>query len=283
MPAFFIFKFADSYFIINEMNYTDHTGNSFFLPNLPMRIVSLVPSQTELLADLGLSDRLVGITKYCIYPPELYLSVPHVGGTKSLNLKKIVALNPDFILANKEENKKEFIEHLRNRFPVWVSDVSNLYEAMDMIFNVGALTGASIQASKLIEDITIEFSKLKEGLAQYKPKRALYLIWRKPYMAVGGDTFISDMMLRAGLENVTYYHKRYPELTPAQIAELKPEVILLPSEPFPFKQHHQSEFKDICPEAKIILVDGEYFSWYGSRLKQAASYMLNLNRNLINT
>ncbi|HOZ82724.1 MAG TPA: helical backbone metal receptor [Bacteroidia bacterium] len=258
------------------LKFIDQTGFEIKLETPPQRIVSLVPSQTELLADLGLQDRIVGITKYCIYPPELFLSVPRVGGTKSVNHELINQLKPDIIIANKEENNREAIEQLRKNFPVWLSDVSNLHEALDMIYNIGVMTDCQSRASEINSQIAEKFAALTIKNKKHTAKRALYFIWRNPYMCVGGDTFISDMMNMAGYDNLMYYHKRYPELSEKKMAELNPEIILLSSEPYPFKARHIEEFKTICPKAEIKLVDGEFFAWYGSRMIKAADYFHQL-------
>lgn len=260
----------------------DQMGFTINLEQAPQRIISLVPSQTELLADLGLSTRIAGITRYCIYPPEVYMSVPRVGGTKSLNIESIDSINPDLIIANKEENTKEIIEQLREKYKVWVSDISNMEEACDMIFNIGQLTGTENKASKIIEDINKRFEKLEKEKHKNSSLRALYFIWRKPYMAVAGNTFIHDMMSRCGFDNALYYETRYPELSIEKIKKLNPEIILLSSEPYPFSQKHIKEFKEICPHARIILVDGEYFSWYGSRMRLASDYFSALHNEVFN-
>ena len=256
--------------------FIDQTGFEIKLEAPPQRIVSLVPSQTELLADLGLLDSIVGITKYCIYPPELFLSVPRIGGTKSVNHELVSQLKPDLIIANKEENNRDSIEQLREQFPVWLSDVSNLHEALDMIYNIGVMTNSQERASEINNQIYDKFNSLTLKNKKHVAKRALYFIWRNPNMCAGGDTFINDMMNKAGFDNLMYYHKRYPELTEKRISELNPEVILLSSEPYPFKAKHIQEFKSICPKAEILLVDGEFFAWYGSRMIKAADYFYQL-------
>ncbi|MBS1763720.1 MAG: ABC transporter substrate-binding protein [Bacteroidetes bacterium] len=260
----------------------DQLGFAINLERAPERIISLVPSQTELLADLGLSSRIAGITRFCIYPPEVHISVPRVGGTKSVDLSRIEAINPDLIIANKEENTKEAIDTLRQKYKVWVSDINNLDEARDMIFNIGRLTDTNDTALKIIADISSRFEKLESETVKCKSLRALYLIWRRPYMAVAGNTFIHDMMSRCGFDNVLYYQSRYPELSAEQIRKLNPEVILLSSEPYPFSRKHISEFKEICPHARIKLVDGEYFSWYGSRMRLASDYFSELHHEVFN-
>jgi ABC-type Fe3+-hydroxamate transport system substrate-binding protein len=258
-------------------SYIDQINFRIELEQIPQKIISLVPSQTELLATLGLQSSLAGITKYCIYPPEVFLSVPHVGGTKSIDIELIKKINPDLIIANKEENPKDHIEELRSRFPVWTSDVSNLYEALDMIHCIGSITNTHDAARELINKINASFKNLEHTTKtlSHFPK-TIYLLWRKPYMGAGGDTFIHDMLDRCGFDNALYYEKRYPELTKQQIKEINPEIIFLSSEPFPFKEKHINELKKICPNARIFLVDGEYFSWYGSRLTQTVDYMKKL-------
>lgn len=235
-------------------------------PSLPNRVVSLVPSQTELLFELGLEDRVVGITKFCIHPDEWFITKTRIGGTKNLHFDVIRELNPDLIIANKEENTREDIEALEKDFPVWVSDVNDLDSALQMIESISEITDS---------DASLLINKIATGFAELQPlnssKRVLYLIWKNPFMAAGSDTFINDMLERCGFENVVS-ETRYPELTEQQIIDLNPEVILLSSEPFPFKEAHIKEFQELLPNATIKLVDGEMFSWYGSRLKYAPSY-----------
>lgn len=249
---------------------TDQIGRAVRILKNPQRIVSLVPSQTELLFDLGLDNRVVGITKFCVHPEEWFRTRLRVGGTKRLHLEAIRELNPDLIIANKEENNREDIEALEKDFPVWVSDVNDLESALDMIRSVAEITDSDV--SQLLGEI-------ETGFADLKPldlsKRVLYLIWKNPYMAAGSDTFINDILERCGFENVVA-ENRYPELTEQQMVGLKPDAILLASEPFPFKETHIKELQELLPNSTIKLVDGEMFSWYGSRLKLVPSYFTGL-------
>ncbi|MBL7765680.1 MAG: ABC transporter substrate-binding protein [Chitinophagaceae bacterium] len=239
------------------------------------RIVSIVPSQTELLFDLGLDDEVVGITKFCIHPEAWFRNKTRVGGTKNLNLDKIRELRPDLILANREENTKEEVEILSQEFPTYISDIHNLKEAMDMILEVGQLCGREKQAQVMIRNIAQQNGELP----QFKLRSALYLIWRNPFMAAGSDTFIHDMMQRSGFVNVVQ-SERYPELKADFISQLNPEVVLLSSEPYPFKEKHIDEIQSLWPEAEVRLVDGELFSWYGSRLLKSFDYFRALNESL---
>lgn len=247
------------------------------VPFPPQRIVSLVPSQTELLCDLGLGSRVVGVTKFCIYPPEARQNAAVIGGTKNFDFEKIAALKPDLIIGNKEENYQAGIEQLAANYPVWLSDIGTLPQALDMVKRVAFITGKKEQGEKIAAEITAAFAtriSLKAETA------VAYFIWRKPYMAAASGTFIDDMLRRAGFRNVFADLERYPEITAAQLRDAAPERIFLSSEPYPFGAKHLAEFQEICPTAKIQLVDGELFSWYGSRLRQSAAYFQELAANV---
>ncbi len=239
------------------------------MPYSPQRIVSLVPSQTELLFDLGLGERVVGVTKFCIHPATARQSAIIIGGTKNFDFERIKALRPDLIIGNKEENYPTGIEQLAAHYPVWMSDIANLPDALRMIKQVALLVDAGEAGEKISNAIAFSFSELTT------PKTlipAAYFIWRKPYMVAASGTFIDDMLCRAGFQNVFGYLNRYPEITAEQLREAAPERILLSSEPYPFQEKHLAEFQAICPDAKTQVVDGELFSWYGSRLQASAAY-----------
>ena len=254
------------------MIFNDQTGRIIELQNIPRRIVSIVPSQTELLYDLGLKNEIVGITKFCIHPDEIFRTKTRVGGTKNLNIEKIKRLNPDLIIANKEENTKEELEELMQHFPVWISDIKTLDGAYEMINTTGEITGTNETAHQIIYSINQKFTELENSI-KLNEKTAAYLIWQKPYMVAGGNTFISDMIKRAGLINIFNNQNRYPQTTLEELNNLNPDFVLLSSEPFPFKEKHKIEMQKNCPKSKVLLVDGEMFSWYGSRLVRAADYL----------
>jgi ABC-type Fe3+-hydroxamate transport system substrate-binding protein len=260
--------------------FTDQTGREIRPDKIPQRIISLVPSQTELLADLGLGERVIGITRFCVHPREWFLSKTRTGGTKQVNMDTIHRLKPDLIIANKEENVKEQIEDLAKHYPVWISDVNNLNDACEMIDQIGLMTNTHELAKKMIGQIRENFAQLENlsaGMQTYNstPGTA-YLIWRDPYMTVGSDTFIHSMLEAAGFENLFKNFQRYPEIT---IDELKnAQLLLLSSEPFPFKEKHRKEIQEELPDTKIVLVDGEMFSWYGSRLLLTPGYFQKLKR-----
>ena len=245
----------------------------------PKRIVSVVPSQTELLFHLGLNDEVIGITKFCVHPEEWFRSKTRVGGTKTLNLEKIRKLQPDLILANKEENERDQVEALASEFPVWVTDVTNLDAALQMIAAIGMLTGKTEAATLLKNTIAQRFEALAQEIP-VMPLQACYLIWKDPYLAVGGDTFIHNMLLHAGFKNIFDEEKRYPTITIKMLEKQRCDVLLLSSEPYPFAGKHIRELQPQLPGTKIILVDGEMFSWYGSRLQRAPDYFKQLQQQL---
>lgn len=252
--------------------YKDQMNRTVELPSTLKRIISVVPSQTELLFDLGLDEEIIGVTKFCVRPTDKVKRKFKVGGTKTLNISQIKKLNPDLIIGNKEENEKDQIEELAQDFSVWMSDISNLEDAVDMIRKVGQVVGREENAIQLTSTITASFDKLK--IKSFSLKVA-YLIWRKPYIVAGRGTFIDDMLKKCGLKNA-FESDRYPEVFPAQIVEANPDLVFLSSEPYPFTDRHITEFQALVPDANIQLVDGELFSWYGSRLLNAPEYFKQL-------
>lgn len=256
--------------------FKDHLGRQIEFHVPPRRIVSLVPSQTELLADLGLNDRVVGITKFCVHPESWRKTKAIIGGTKQFDFTAIHALNPDLIIANKEENYEAGITELSKHYPVWISDIVTLDDALDMITQVGSMTQTESKAQELVGSIRLSF----QNLSRLPELKTLYLIWRNPWMAAASGTFIHKMIGLTGLKNCIADRSRYPELTSDEIRQLNPELILLSSEPYPFKEKHIAELQKLCPAARILLVDGEMFSWYGSRLLKFPAYLKTL-RNIL--
>lgn len=242
----------------------------------PKKIVSLVPSQTELLAELDLEKEVVGITKFCVHPRAWFKQKERVGGTKQLDLRKIRALRPDLILANKEENEKAQLETLMGEFPVWVSDIYTLDDALAMIRSVGRLTGKENRAVALNADIRRRFMELAAAGTRRPPLKAAYFIWQNPWMVAGRDTFIDDMLKRCGLQNAFGHLSRYPVIEPDKLDKETIDLILLSSEPYPFKQKHAEMLRPYFPGAEMLFVDGELFSWYGSRLLLAPAYFQSL-------
>lgn len=258
------------------LSLTDARGRRLTLTQPPRRIVSLVPSQTELLAHLGLDEAVVGLTRFCVHPADWKRRKSIVGGTKQINVGRLRALQPDLVLANVEENTPEMVETLDTFAPVYVTDVGDVPGALTMIRTVGRLTARAAEADALADAINAAFGTLRA----FAPVRAAYLIWQKPYMTVGHDTLIHDVMRRAGLVNVFSAQTRYPEVTPADLVAARPGVVLLASEPFPFREKHAAALRAILPETPLRLVDGELFSWYGSRLLQTPAYLAWLRDEL---
>lgn len=247
--------------------FVDQMGREIHVPLEPKRIITLVPSQTELLFDLGLSDEVIGITKFCIHPAAWFRVKQRVGGTKQLNIELIRSLNPDFIIGNKEENTKEDIEALEKEFPVWMSDISTFDDALNMIDVLGDIVNRKDEAELLVEEITEAFAPL-ENLGQQKT--FLYFIWDEPAFLTGKNTFIDSMLTKIGYINACEL-ERYPALT--DCPNVQPDVVFLSSEPYPFKENHRQKFQEMFPKADIRMIDGEMCSWYGSRMKLAASYL----------
>ncbi len=260
------------------MQYVDQIGRTVTLEKIPRKIISLVPSQTELLYYLGLNEEVVGITKFCIHPESWHQSKKQIGGTKQLNLDTIRMLSPDLVIANKEENDRHQVEELSKEFPVWVSDVNTLQDAYDMILAVGILVHKKPEALTLVHEIRQRFQEL---ITHRSPITSAYLIWRSPWMTVGGDTFIHDMMACAGFSNVFSHQKRYPVIEADELRQLPLDLLMLSSEPYPFNKKHLNELQSILPDKKLLLVDGEMFSWYGSRLLFAPAYFKQLQQQVL--
>lgn len=244
-----------------------------------MRIISVVPSLTELLFDLGLEKELVGITRFCIHPKDQVKKITKVGGTKSLKLERISDLQPDIIIANKEENAQADIEYLQQHFNVLLTDIFTLDEALESILEIGKQTKVLSQAQQLVKEIKVEFDQLKPFT---RPQNKVgYFIWENPMMISGRLTFINDILEKLGFENMdSDLESRYPEVNEEQILRLKPDFLFLSSEPFPFKEKQKLIFEQRFPNTRVVLVDGEMFSWYGSRLKLAPVYFNELIKEL---
>lgn len=256
----------------------DHLQRVVLVPWVPERIISLCPSQTETLADLGLKDRLVGITRYCIHPDDQLSSIARVGGTKRVDFGLIQSLKPDLIVAEKEENTREMVEELLKIAPVYVTEVVDRASALRMITDLGDLTGRLPRARELVAEIEEEWGRLHRFP---RPLRAAYLIWRKPWMGVGAGTYIGSLMREVGLTNVLECtSNRYPEVSESELQAADPELVLLSSEPYPFAEKHIAELQAFLPRARIVLVDGEAWSWYGSRMRKLPAEILALASRL---
>lgn len=243
---------------------------------LPQRIVSLVPSQTELLAALGLDARVVGVTRFCVRPEDWKRRKTIVGGTKNVDVERVRALAPDLVLANHEENTREDVEALGAFAPVVVTDVATVDDAGAMIRDVGARTGTDRLAHALADRIADGFA----ALPAFAPLRAAYFIWREPWMVAGGGTFIGDVLRRGGFANVFERAPRYPAVSADEVAAARPDVLLFSSEPYPFRERHLAEWRARLPGVPCAFVDGEACSWYGPRLLETPGYLRALRERL---
>ena len=252
------------------MELTDQLSRKIVLKSAPKRIVSLVPSQTELLVDLGLENVLVGITKFCVHPSFLRETKTIVGGTKKVNYAKIIQLRPDIIICNKEENTKEMVIELEKIAPVWVSNIFTIDDNLEMIKQLGQLFNKEKKAWQIISTIQAEEDKFLKDVSKRPVKKVAYLIWKNPYLLAGKNTFINELLSLNRFENIiSQPTSRYPETTIKQLQEA--DVILLSTEPYTFKQKDVEELAQIT-KRKVVLVNGEFFSWYGSRLIKAFEY-----------
>lgn len=261
--------------------FTDQTGTTISLSETPKRIISLVPSQTELLFDLGLEDRLVGITKFCLHPYHLKSTKKIIGGTKKVHIEKIRLLEPDIIIANKEENTEEMVIALREIAPVWVSDIINIQDNLDMISEFGRMFSVRTQAQQWQDKISHGLEDFKKFMQGREVQKAAYFIWKNPYMVAGGDNFINEMLKLNHFNNIYESKGRYPEVIIQKMRiQGDPDVVFLSSEPYPFKEEDAFEVGRFTHHAKTVFVDGEMFSWYGSRIVKAFQYFKKLQERL---
>ncbi len=260
------------------MIFFDQMNRKLELEKTPQRIISLVPSQTELLVDLGLEDSLVGVTKFCVHPEELRKKKEVVGGTKQVHPEKIAQLAPDIILCNKEENTPGMVEELQQIAPVHVSDIKTIDDSLELIREYGMIFGAKEKASDIVGKVLDQKRDFQEFISQRPQKRVAYFIWKNPWMVVGEDTFIDHLLQLNNFSNVFGDKKaRYPEVKPEELEKLKPDFVLLSTEPFPFKEDDKEELSKMVRKDCIQIVDGEFFSWYGSRLIEAFDYFRKLH------
>lgn len=253
--------------------YIDQLQRAVDIPQTPQRIVSLVPSLTEWLYTLQLEDAVVGITKFCVHPAQWYHNKTRIGGTKHVHIHQVAALQPDCIIASKEENVQEQVAALAAIAPVYVSDITNLTEACEAMQQLGDITGKSALAQTYIHTIRSRFAGL---IPASRSLKTAYLIWQNPYMTIGGDTFIHDMLQRCGLHNLFAEQTRYPVTTIEELHALGCECLLLSTEPYPFNETHAAALRSQLPGTRVELVNGEMFSWYGSRLLEAPGYFSTL-------
>lgn len=262
---------------------TDQLGTIHTFETTPKRIISLVPSQTELLCDLDLEKSIVGITKFCVHPFHLKSVKTIVGGTKNVKFDKIKELNPDIIIANKEENTLEMVQELSQICPVWVTDIVTLEDNLQMISDFAQLFNKRTEAQKWKDKIEFAQRDFQHFIKNFPAKKAAYFIWANPYMVAGNGTFINEMLQLNKLENIyANREERYPEVIIQKMRiQGDPDYVLLSSEPFLFKDEHAFELGRYTHHAKTVFVDGEMFSWYGSRIVKAFDYFKKLRLRLL--
>lgn len=259
----------------------DQLGISHSFATAPKRIISLVPSQTELLYDLGLEERIVGITKFCVHPFHFKSTKKVVGGTKTVHIEKIKALQPDIIICNKEENTQEMVTELSSICPVWVTDVLTIEDNFNMIADFGQLFNCRTEAQKWNDKLAFALSDFKTFIKDKPVQKVAYFIWKNPYMVAGSQTYIDALLKLNHFENIYGTKGRYPEIELKKIRlEGDPDLVLLSSEPFPFKEEDAFEIGRFTHHAKTIFVDGEMFSWHGSRLLKAIPYFRKIHERL---
>lgn len=241
-----------------------------------MRIVSLCPSLTELVFDLGHGDELVGRTKFCVHPADRVGTVEKVGGTKNPKLERIIELTPDLVLLNEEENRREDAEALRAAgVPCHVSFPHTALDTAAMVRSIAEAIDATREGERIARDIEARHTRVVTSAADREPVSYAYMIWREPWMTVNADTFVSALLGDAGGRNVfATLGDRYPAITAAELAAAAPDVVLLSTEPFPFKPSHADELAGLTglDRHRFEIVDGELLSWHGSRTPAGIDY-----------
>ena len=264
-----------------KVTLADQTGHLFDFKQSPKRIVSLVPSQTELLSDLGLAENIVGITKFCVHPFHLKSTKTIVGGTKKVNYDKIRSLKPDLIICNKEENTLDMVETLSEICPVWVTNIITVEDNFVMISDFGKIFNKRTEALKWNDKLAFALQDFRKFMSDKTYRKTAYFIWKNPFMAAGSDNYIDEMMKLNHFMNIYENKSRYPEIDITKMRdEGDPELVLLSSEPYPFKEEDAFEIGRFTHHAKTVFVDGEMFSWYGSRMMKALAYFKNLQERI---
>jgi ABC-type hemin transport system substrate-binding protein len=241
----------------------------------PNRIVSLVPSLTEALFELGLGSRVVGVTDWCVHPADAVAALPKVGGTKNPSLARVLELRPDLVIANQEENRQRDVERLRGEgIDVWVTYPRTVAEGVAVVRELAELGAPPERAQPLVAALESALDAAR-ALRPARPTRVFCAIWKRPWMAVGADTYADDLIALCGGANVfcDRRERRYPIVSEAEIADAQPEVILLPDEPYSFGASDVAELGAIDTPAartgRIHGIDGTLVSWYGPRIARA--------------
>jgi iron complex transport system substrate-binding protein len=266
---------------LKQKTLIDQIGTTHSFETSPKRIISLVPSQTELLYDLGLEDRIVGITKFCVHPYHFKSTKKIVGGTKKVHYEKIRLMQPDIIICNKEENTAEMVEELRKICAVWVTNIITIEDNFQMITDFGQLFNCRTESQKWNDKLAFALSDFKNFIKDKPEQKVAYFIWKNPFMVAGSDNFINELLKLNHFKNIYENNGRYPEIELKKIRlEGDPDLVFLSSEPYPFKEEDAFEIGRFTHHAKTVFVDGEMFSWHGSRLLKAFDYFKKMHQKL---
>ena len=246
----------------------------------PRRIVSLVPSLTEALFALGVGSSVVGRTRYCTQPPRAVGRIPKVGGTKKVDVSRVLSLDPDLVVAVREENRREEVETLAEAgVPVFLGVPETVEGAVEMLRDLARRVDAPL-AGAMLGPVERVLGRL-DG-ATGVSCRVFVPIWKGPYMSVGSDTYVHDVLRVCGGENVCGGAARYPVVALAEVEAARPEVVLLPDEPYPFSVEDLPEFYSLdvpaAREDRIHLVDGKLLTWYGPRMAGSLTQLAALLR-----
>lgn len=263
------------------MKYTDSLNRAIDLPKTPKRIVCLVPSLTELLHDMGLERQIVGITKFCVHPVNYLSTKTLVGGTKKVKFQVIRDLQPDFILCSKEENTEEIVLELERMAPVYVSDVNSFDDAIDLIKELGLILNKRTQSEHIVDKIKFRLKAFQKNIKDSPIIKVAYFIWANPWMVAGNNTFINDMLRICRFENIYASKERYPEISIDNMPlREKRDVLLFSSEPYDFSDEEVYEVLQENGKILTVFVDGQYFSWYGSRLIKAFEHFKQIREKI---
>ncbi len=255
---------------------TDHLNRRVDYRFPPKRIISLAPAITNTMYALNLENEIVGRTRFCIHPKEKVEKAINIGGTKDLKINRIHELKPDLIIAEKEENTKEMVDTLEQFYPVYVFEVQTVDDAFKMIRDLGTILNRHDLATRLVGQITTALTQLPNK----NDKRVAYMIWKNPYMVVGENTYIQSMLSTMGLINpFTFYQGRYPEVTLDDLKNANLDYLFLATEPYPFREQHLSEMKQIIPNVQPIIIDGEMF-WYGINMLKSVAYFQHIFKKI---
>ncbi len=255
------------------MRTVDDLGFKLDLPAQPRRIVSLVPSWTETLFAFGAAGAIVGVTRFCVEPADAVAAVPKIGGTKNPDIKAILDLKPDLVIANAEENRREDIEKLRiGGAAVFTTYPRTVASAVESILKLGNVVGRSAEAGAMTREIVKSVSEIETGLGAWSKLRFRVFcpVWKNPWIAFNGDTYAHDVLRMVGFNNIyATAGDRYPRVTLDEALDLRPDYVLLPDEPYEFSAKDVEELKPLLPPAlsrRVVLINGRDLHWYGARM-----------------